>query len=250
MLLNLRLTMESGQPPEFLWQKQGSRYFRMLDTRAELWQDGSVLRYRGCSGEYVHRLLRLEDRLEEVYEVLCRDEALARAVRRFRGLRLTLSEPWETLVAFLCSINNNIPRIKRNVQAIMSLAGGRMPAPEVLAEAELKHARLGFRERFIKRSAELVAEGALEGIERLEFQEAKRELMRLPGVGEKVAECVLLFGYGFLEAFPVDVWIARAMQEYFGVSRSRIESFSARWEPYQGYAQQYLYLLAREELKP
>ncbi len=250
MLLNLRLTMESGQPPEFLWQRRGSRYFRMLETRAELWQEGGKLRYSGCSHEYVRRMLRLGDELEEIYGVLCRDEVLSRAVRSFRGLRLTLSDPWETLVAFLCSVNSNIPRIKRCVQAIMGMAGGRMPAPEVLVEAELKHARLGFREKFIRRSAAMVAEGALYGIEKLDFQEAKRELMNLPGVGEKVAECVLLFGYGFLEAFPVDVWIARAMRHYFGVAPRRIASFAERWEPYQGYAQQYLYMLAREELKP
>ncbi len=249
MLLNLRLTMESGQPPEFLWQRCGDRYTRMLETRAEVWQQGEELRYRGCSPEYLSRLLRLEDRLEEVYGVLCQDEVLARAVSRFRGLRLTLSEPWETLVCFICSINTNIPRIKRMVQGIMGTAGGRMPPPSKLADAELAQIRLGFRERYLRASAAMVAEGHLEGVERLDFGEAKEELMKLPGVGEKVAECVLLFGYGFLEAFPVDVWIARAMQRYYGVSRRRVQSFAERWEPYQGYAQQYLYMLAREELR-
>ena len=248
-LVNLKLTMESGQPPEFFWRKEGERYWRELGhRRCYLWQEGDELLFEGCSSTFVREFLRLEDDLDEIYGVISRDAVVARAVKRFRGLRITKNDPWETLVAFICSINNNIPRIRKNVQCL--LRGGRIPSPEQLAAADLSHARLGFREKYLKKTAEIVATMDFEAIGELSYAEAKQELMKLPGVGEKVADCVLLFGFGYLEAFPVDVWIARAMQAYYGISSVReMRRFAReRWHPYEGYAQQYLYMLAREEM--
>ena len=246
--INLKLTMESGQPPEFLWNREGGRYWRELHgKRCYLWQREGELFYEGCSSSYVREFLRLEDDLEEVYAVIAEDEVMARAVERFRGLRITKNDPWETLVAFICSINNNIPRIRRNVQCL--LRAGRIPPPEELARAELSDARLGFRERYLKETATTVAGMDFEEIGELSYAEAKQELMKLQGVGEKVADCVLLFGFGCLEAFPVDVWIARAMRAYYGIESVKdMRRFAReRWHPYEGYAQQYLYMLVREE---
>lgn len=247
--INLRLTMESGQPPEFFWNKEGEKYWRELDQhRCYLWQQGEELFYRGCSESYVREFLRLEDDLEEIYATISKgDEAMERAVERFHGLRITKNDPWETLVAFICSINNNIPRIRRNVQCL--LKGGRIPPAEELARAELSGVRLGFRERYLKATAARVANMDFSAIGELSYEEARQELMKLQGVGEKVADCVLLFGFGYLEAFPVDVWIARAMRAYYGItSIKEMRRFAReRWHPYEGYAQQYLYMLVREE---
>ncbi|WP_456474970.1 DNA-3-methyladenine glycosylase family protein [Candidatus Pyrohabitans sp.] len=247
-LIDLKLTMESGQPPEFLWNREGGRYWRELHgRRCYLWQRGGELFYEGCSSSYVREFLGLEDDLEEVYAVIAKDEVMARAVERFHGLRITKNDPWETLVAFICSINNNIPRIRKNVQCLLS--GGCIPPPEQLAVAELSKAKLGFREGYLRSTAARLASMDFEALGRLSYAEAKQELMKLRGVGEKVADCVLLFGFGFLEAFPVDIWIARAMRAYYGVEGVKeMRRFARRrWHPYEGYAQQYLYMLVREE---
>ncbi|WP_457555558.1 DNA-3-methyladenine glycosylase family protein [Candidatus Pyrohabitans sp.] len=246
-LLDLRLTMESGQPPEFFWNKTGGKYWRDFSHgRCYLWQSGDELFFSGCDERQVREFLRLEDSLEEIYEVLSGDAVLAEAVQRFRGLRITKNDPWETLVAFICSINNNIPRIRRNVQCL--LRNGQMPRPEELAGAKLAHAKLGFRERYLRETASRVSSMDFGRIGRMGYDEAKQELMKLPGVGEKVADCVLLFGFGYLEAFPLDVWIHRAMRAYYGISGVRkIRQFAReQWHPYEGYAQQYLYVLVRE----
>jgi N-glycosylase/DNA lyase len=129
------------------------------------------------------------------------------------------------------------------------LKGGRIPPAEELARAELSGVRLGFRERYLKATAARVANMDFSAIGELSYEEARQELMKLQGVGEKVADCVLLFGFGYLEAFPVDVWIARAMRAYYGItSIKEMRRFAReRWHPYEGYAQQYLYMLVREE---
>jgi N-glycosylase/DNA lyase len=249
-LINLKLTMESGQPPEFLWNKDGERYWRELGDGSccYLWQRDEELLYQGCTESYVREFLRLDDNLEEIYAVIsAEDEVMTRAIERFRGLRITKNDPWETLVAFICSINNNIPRIRRNVQCLLS--GGCVLPPEQLAAADLTRAKLGFRESYLKATAERVANMDFEALGKLNYTEAKQELMKLQGVGEKVADCVLLFGFGYLEAFPVDVWIARAMRAYYGIDKIKeMRRFAReRWHPYEGYAQQYLYMLVREE---
>ncbi len=248
MLLNLQLTMESGQPPHFVWCREGNRYYRYLrGKRIEIWMEGEKLHCTEGFENYVREFLRLDDDLEAIYKKISTDEAMRRAIKKYRGLRLTRSDPWETLVCFLCSINNSIPRIRKNVQSLMKR--GRIPGAEKISRCDLKRCRLGFREKFIKETARLAKSYDFKAIETLDYETAREKLMTLPGVGPKVADCVLLFGFGFLEAFPTDVWIERAMKHYYGVEKREVRQFAARrWSQYAGYAQQYLYCLAREEL--
>lgn len=235
--------MESGQPPQFLWQKEGQRYYRYVNgKKCYLWQDHTLHCTPGFGG-YVEEMLRSQDDLEGIYGEIATDDIMKKAIARYRGLRLTKNDPWETLVSFVCSINNNIPRICRNVQSLMH--EGKILAPEELLKANLQECKLGYREDFLSRIAE--AAPSLDKIGRMDYEDAKQGLMELPGVGDKVADCVLLFGYGFLEAFPVDVWIRRAMREYYGVSKPKdVRAYAnKKWGAYAGYAQQYLYCMIR-----
>jgi N-glycosylase/DNA lyase len=190
-------------------------------------------------------LLRTEDELETIYTEICTDDTLRKAIETYRGLRITKNDPWETLVSFVCSINNNIPRICRNVQSLTH--GGRILSPEEIMGADLKECKLGFREDFLNRIAEMMPSYDLDKIGRMSYEDAKDTLMEFPGVGDKVSDCVLLFGYGFLEAFPLDVWMRRAMRKYYGINKPReIKAYaSKKWGPYAGYAQQYLYCAIR-----
>lgn len=245
MLIDLKHTMESGQPPQFIWRKEGDKYLRYIEgEKCYLWQ-GKRLHYTPEFKDYVEEFLRVKDDLEDIYSAIATDAAMRETIRRYRGLRITKNDPWETLLSFICSINNNISRICRNVQSLMQ--DGRMLSPEEILCTDLKQCRLGFREDYLIRIVEMMPSYDLDRIGKMSYEEAKATLMELPGVGDKVSECVLLFGYGFLEAFPVDVWISRAMEAYYGVRGwNNIREFAKKkWGPLAGYAQQYIYCAIR-----
>ena len=251
--VNLRLTMESGQPPHFTWSYRDGKYWRMVDgERCELWQAGDEVQVTQGFEWVADKMLRLDDDLGALYARFVADRHLADAVARYPGLRLTRSEPWETLVSYICSINRNIPQIRRDVQKLIG-EDGWMKEPEEIAKMNLPSS-LGFRKKFLKESARMVAEGevGLGNIGMLKYRWARDELMRLPGVGPKVADCVLLFAYGKDEAFPADVWVKRAMERLYRVKGERkIGEYARRkWGCDAGYAQQYLFMYARECLRP
>jgi len=246
MLLDLGLTMESGQPPHFLWNREKGRYWRIAGgKRCEVWQEKGRLGFSEGFGGYVGTLLRKNDDLEKICERIDTDAEMHGAIAAHRGLRITKSDPWETIVCFICSINNNIPRIRRMVQSLM-VEGEVMP-PEVMFAADLSQKRLGYREKYLKATSEMAMGYDLRKIGKMDYERAKGALVEFEGVGPKVADCVLLFGYGFLEAFPVDVWIAREMERGYGVKGERAIHGLAKekWGKFAGYAQQYLYCSAR-----
>ena len=187
----------------------------------------------------------------------CEDEVLAEAVRFAPGIRVLRQEPWEALCSFIISQNNNIKRIKgivaRLCEEFGDKAGGGMstfPAAEKLAglcEDDLSTLRCGFRAGYILDAARKVAskEVDLDKVAVLPLDEARAQLMKIRGVGPKVAECTLLYGFGRLECFPVDVWIKRAMESLFP------DGLPACAAEYAGIAQQYIfhYMRMKEENK-
>jgi len=238
--------MESGQPAHFIWNKENNRYWRMVGgEKVEVWMEDGELRFTDGYGDYVGGLLRADDNLKAIYERIGTDDVMKRAIADYAGLRITKNDPWETLVCFICSINNNIPRIRKMVQSLM--VGGEIMRPEEMRVKDLSGLRLGYRERYLKECAEFLMSYELDKIGLMEYKRAWIELQKLPGVGPKVADCVLLFGFGFLEAFPVDVWIKRMMARLYGARNEKDTRNVARekWGEYAGYAQQYLYCFAR-----
>lgn len=189
------------------------------------------------------------------------DAHLAKAMAAFPGLRLLRQPFGETLLAFLCSATKRIVQIKDLCERLAAafgndLGAGRraLPTWERLAdtgETELRQCRLGFRARHIHVVARRLAgrRGWLEETEHAPYPAAKARLMELPGVGAKVADCVLLFGAGRLEAFPVDVWILQAMRRHYaldGWPPERVAHFGrTHFGPLAGLAQQYLFAWER-----
>ncbi|MFH1199644.1 MAG: hypothetical protein V1708_01105, partial [Candidatus Micrarchaeota archaeon] len=157
------------------------------------------------------------------------DSALMRSVSACRGLKLTRQEPFECLLAFMISQNNNIPRIRSTLLRLSDRFGEKVaagdaefsvfPSPARLAKAsvsELRACGLGYRAEYVRSMARAVCDGfGLSAIGSMDYHCAKARLMELRGVGEKVADCVLVFGYGFGEAFPVDLWMARIMRRHY-----------------------------------
>jgi N-glycosylase/DNA lyase len=205
---------------------------------------------------------RLDDDINAIYAEISRDERVAAMVARYPGLRVLRQEPWECLIAFICSANNNIPRIHQNMETLADRYGtpikmdGQVrhafPTPAQLAEAgetELRELRLGFRAPYVAQAARRVAEARLdlEALVRCSYPEAKVRLMECPGVGSKIADCVAVFSLEKLEAFPIDVWVRRALGEwYFPGQKTPTDRVLLEWAQdhfgrYAGYANQYLF---------
>jgi N-glycosylase/DNA lyase len=195
------------------------------------------------------------------------DEPLRAAVAACPGLRLLRQDPWECLASFILSSTKQIVQIQQCVAALCARFGDPVAVPAghepaqafptaerlaAAAESELRACKLGFRAPYLRASAAMVARGEvrLHELSALGCEAARAELMRLPGVGRKIADCVLLFAGGFPEAFPVDVWVMRALRrQYFRGRRvppARLLRFTAtHFGPFAGYAQQYLFHHAR-----
>ncbi len=191
------------------------------------------------------------------------DSHLAECVRAFPGLRLLRQPFGETLLGFLCSATKQIVQIKQMMALLAERHGARLLADTsfyrlptwaelaIVPEKELRVCLLGFRARYIHQTAQFLAAhpGWLDETERLPYPEAKTRLLELPGVGEKVADCVLLFGAGKLEAFPVDVWVLKSLAKRYGLDGWRPAQLAqfgrAHFGPLAGYAQQYLFAWER-----
>lgn len=193
------------------------------------------------------------------------DPHLARCLTAFPGLTILRQPFGETLLGFLCSATKQIVQIKQMIALLAERHGApiasgvnRLPLWTELAavpEANLRACLLGFRARYIHQTAQFIAcqPGWLEATEAAPYAEAKARLMSLPGVGEKVADCVLLFGAGKLEAFPVDTWIIKAMARRYGLdgwTPAQIAHFGrTHFGAHAGLAQQYLFAYERAQPK-
>ncbi|HTD67969.1 MAG TPA: DNA glycosylase, partial [Candidatus Limnocylindria bacterium] len=191
------------------------------------------------------------------------DEPIRRAVAMCRGLRLLRQDAWECLASFILSSTKQIVQIQQIVALLCERFGQPLVVPAghapmfgfpsaarlaACAEADLRGCKMGFRAPNLLRTAKLIAVGEvnLASLHTRDVDDARAELVKLPGVGNKIANCVLLFAYGFQQAFPVDVWVMKALRElYFPkrrVSTKRLTHFTAtHFGPNAGYAQQYLF---------
>lgn len=175
------------------------------------------------------------------------------AAEAAKGIAILKQDAWETLFSFIVSQNNNIPRIRKIIRTVCESYGKKtsggeayaFPTPqEILSDtSKLDAAHVGFRLRYLIDAAEKVSNGTvnLEDIARAgDYETAKKQLIQIVGVGSKVADCVLLYGMNYLEAFPIDVWIKRVMGEYF------TDGFTYKsLGKYAGIAQQYMFYYAR-----
>ena len=291
---SLDYTLESGQV--FRWERRGEWWYGVVGPSAlKVKQEGDVLRCSSSSDSvdsaFVTRYFRLDEDLNHVLATISRDRVMASAVQKFYGMRLVRQGTWECLASFVLATNANIPRIKKMVSAVCESHGRafefegepfhEFPSPEALAGtpvADLRRCGLGYRAPFLKKVAASVAEGRIDfaKVGALAYEAARRELLSelsgeklLLGVGPKVADCVLLFSAGKDEAFPIDVWIARALARSYprmlgrptssrlareGALKLSLRDYDRvsgaarrRFGVYAGYAQQYLYMAAREE---
>jgi N-glycosylase/DNA lyase len=265
---NLDATLACGQV--FRWDRTADGWwygvvgYRVIKIR----QDGDRLTYTGAPGSFIRRYFSLDQDLTAVLSSIDTDPFIHACIRKNRGLRLVRQPPWECTVSYICSTNSNIPTIRRRIASIAERYGrptgfeGKIyhafPGPSsICCEGHdgLTECRLGYRQPYVFGTSGLVTdEKAWENmIRRLPYEEARRELLKLHGVGPKAADCILLFAFQKYEAFPVDVWIRRIVQQQYlpGLSTGppltpreydRIRTFAREhFGEYCGYAQEYLY---------
>ena len=270
----LRETLDGGQA--FRWRPTGENEWRGAwgghTARLRLEPDGRLLARAplastAATSAELSRYLDLDRDYATERDALPwrTDPHLARCLAAFPGLRLLRQPFGETLLGFLCSATKQIVQIRQMCDALANNlgeplpGGGRaLPTWPRLAEAsdgELRACGLGFRARHVANTARFLAErpGWLEEAESRAYPEAKEMLRQLPGVGEKVADCVLLFGAGKWEAFPVDVWILRVMETRYGLSgwtSAQTAQFGRlHYGRLAGYAQQFLFAWERANRK-
>ncbi|MGH2349384.1 MAG: DNA-3-methyladenine glycosylase family protein [bacterium] len=209
------------------------------------------------------RYLGLEQPLGQVERALSADRVLRRILPLTSGIAMLRQDPWECLISFVISAFNNIPKIEMTLDRLCRRFGEPVgadawsfPSPDRLARAalrELKSCLLGYRAAYVREIARRVDGGQfdLRRPAAHPYSEARAQLLALPGVGDKVADCVLLFAYEKGEAFPVDVWIKRAVERWYfrGTDRSEqmVRTFAQRrFGQLAGYAQQHLFYYARQ----
>lgn len=266
---NLEHTLECGQA--FRWERLGDFYVGVIrEALVKVAFDGRELIIETSSPvdkKKIAEYFGLNEDLSDIYKEIGRDETIRKAIKKFHGLRILNQDRWECLASFILSSYTNIPRIKKMIAGLSKRFGKRLvlgnieaysfPGAEKLAAADmrsLKELGLGFRAAYIKDTAQKIASKKfdLDGLEDLNYDEAKKRLVSLKGVGDKVADCVLLFSLKRYEAFPVDVWIKRGIERlYFGgkviAPKKAAEFARERFGPYAGYAQEYLYHYLRHE---
>lgn len=254
-LFHLGYTLDSGQV--FRWSRNGEWWEGVVGDRSiQLRQEGNELIARGDWDEgFLRRYFRLDDDLEAIYRDISRDECIASVIDRFRGMRLIRQEVWECSASYLLASYANVPRIKMMIESVCRTHGkmlrdGRyaFPTPEELAEGgDIASCRLGYRAGWLRCYARAVRDGDfdLELLKTMDYESAVRYLKTVKGIGDKVADCIALFSLDHLQACPVDVRIARAMRERYGVSGSykKVSEHARRhFGRYAGYAQEYLYI--------
>lgn len=265
---------ECGQA--FRWRKEEDDSYttiafnRVLNVRRE----GGDIVLSPTNREDFHRIwynyFDLDRDYNEIKEELSKDEILKQATKFGHGIRILNQDPFEMIISFIISANNQIPRIKKAIECIAENYGEKIPtrgqyqgedfysfpSPEKLSQAlaeDLREiCRVGFRDKRIVESAKMVAAGDIdmEEIFHMTRDQGKETLMALPGVGPKVSDCILLFGFNKDQAFPVDVWVKRVMEHFYlkeDTNVKKIGYHGARlFGDLAGFAQQYLFYYARE----
>jgi len=271
MQINLDHTINSGQV--FLWEKFGTKWYGINGSdvlSVDESNPGMVSSYQ----KQDYDLFREKDNFEKIIKSISQDKIIKKAVKEFAGLRLLRQDPFQCYISFIVSSNSSIQNIRRTLQNITIKFGKKIkfdnkefytfPEPKKLANAtrqELSSCGLGYRASFVKEASRLVSNGQIDfdHLKKEDYHTVKESLLKIFGIGDKVADCILLFSLEKLESFPLDRWIIRSLQEYYPerflfegktLTQKKYqilhEEITEYFGPYAGYCQQFLFKLIRE----
>ena len=246
---NLGLCLDCGQA--FRWSLCDENIWHgvAFGKHLEIEQTDNEIIFHNCNEEDFNNIWKSYFDFDLDYDKILSsytDEHLITAIKEFDGIRILRQEPWEALCSFIISQNNNIPRIKGIIERLCDTFGDgengkkTFPSAEVISKLsveDLSPIRAGFRAKYIIDAAQKVINGDVNfaEIEKNSIEYGREELQKIKGVGAKVAECTLLYGFHKIEAFPVDVWVKRIMAEMYPNGLPECTKGT------EGIAQQYLF---------
>ena len=270
--IDLENTINSGQV--FLWKENSGNWYGI--NGQDILKINTSRKIKTFSKNKTD-FFREKDNVEEILKSISKDKVTRVAVLKYNGLRLIRQDPFQCLISFIVSSNSNIQKIKNTLENLCIDFGKKVsfegfefflfPEPKVLAKAslqEIKECGPGYRSEFIINASQMIQDNKVdfEHLKNCQYQEAKKLIMEIPGIGNKVADCILLFSLEKLDAFPLDRWMIRILEKYyqniFEISTKTItdkqynllhEKITKYFGPYSGYAQQFLFKMERENFK-
>lgn len=270
MIINIQDDFDLGKIAEsgqcFRWQKRDENKYWIPhgDTSLTIEKLSEEEYCLDCSQEEYDSIWKDYFDMDEDYRQIraridaAQDPFLWAAAEHEKGIRILRQQPWEALVSFIISQNRNIPAIKKSIELMAAMAGERrtdfagnnyysFPSPEAIleiGETGLSECKLGYRSKYVLAAAEAVSAGQFQAAELMALDSAVSlaRLMTLYGVGEKVATCVLLYGLHHLDAFPIDVWVRRILENEYPQGYP-----FERYRPYNGVYQQYMFAYYRKQ---
>lgn len=265
---NVRDTLTCGQVFRFNAFEDGSYTVKSKGEIAKLRVEGDTVQVTSTNDEYFENYFDLKKDYSALLESVlsCNNEKVKKVAEKYRGIRILRQDGIEAFFSFLVSQNNNIPKIKSTIEKLCVALGEKrifngeeyyaFPTSEAFFKADLsvlKQSGLGYRAEYVKEAAVKIRSGEIdfEKLNRLDTVALKKELLKIKGVGDKVANCVTLFGFGRSDSFPVDTWIEKIYREDFDgklTDRAKISRyFLDTFKENSGYVQQYLFYAKREK---
>jgi len=268
-IINLENTINSGQV--FLWTKQ-KEFWYGINGQDVLKIDsiGKITSYSNKKYDF----FRNNDDIKKIIKSISKDKTTKIAVKKYLGLRLVRQDPFQCFISFIVSSNSNIQKIKSSLEKISMKFGKKIqfdnkefymfPEPKKIANAtiqEIQNCGVGYRAKFIIDAAKMVESKQIgfDYLKKSNYHDAKEMILTVPGIGNKVADCILLFSLDKMEAFPLDRWMIRILEKYY-LDKFELETKSITdkqydtlhekivkyFGPYAGYAQQFLFKMERE----
>ena len=268
-LIDVDSSINSGQV--FLWKKYDELWYGINGQNIlKIDKFGEINSKVGNDNDF----LRKTDNVKKILDSISKDKTIREAIKKYPGLRILRQDPFQCMISFIVSSNSNIQKIKLNLENISEKFGEKtcfekknfhlFPKPKKLANATVKEIRecgVGYRAEFIKECAQMIdsKEIDFDSLRKTSYKQAKNEIMKISGIGNKVADCILLFSLEKLEAFPLDRWMIRILEKYYS-NEFKLETKTITEKQYQiihekilnhfggyaGYAQQFLFKMERE----
>ena len=262
-------SINSGQV--FLWKKIKKNWYGIDGQNIlKINQGGKIESIQNTKTDF----FRKNDDIQKIIKSISKDKTVKKAISQYEGLRLFNQDPFQCMISFIISSNSNIQKIKCSLEKISKKFGTKLvvqneefylfPKPEKIAKAsinEIKTCGVGYRAPFIKEAAKMVTSKKInfEYLKNSDYNETKRNLRLIPGVGNKVADCIMLFSLNKLDAFPLDTWMIKILEKYYSnefhietktITEKQYEILHKKivdyFGPYCGYAQQFLFKMERE----
>jgi len=268
--INIRETVNSGQI--FLWENYRDAWF-VIDGQDIVMAKQTPFEIMTFSKK-PKKIFREDDNYRKILKNITKDKIVKKASKYYPGLRVTRQDPFQCCISFIISANSNISNIRMRLQKLCIKFGAKVrfqkrefflfPRPKILAKAtlqDLQECKLGYRTKYVLDASRIIASGEIDfdELKMVEYKKCKELLLKLPGIGDKVADCIMLFSLEKLEAFPLDTWIMKILQKYYSgnfgldkknISKNRYENIHQdvlnHFGKYAGYSQQFLYKMERD----